>query len=754
MTTDIDAAQAKIHRLSRLYLTLSRCNHAVLESTSESDLLASACQIAVEAGELAMAWVAIIDPETGTIRVAERFGRGVEYLESVRISLDAEDPNGRGPTGMALREGHPVWCDNFMRDPRTAQWHDLGERFGWSASASLPLTSNGRIVGALNLYLTQRNAFDAATRELLGEIAAVISFGLGSFALEAARQEAEDRLRDSEDRYRSIVEHSRDAILLTAPDGRILAANPAACRIFGCTESDILRLGRNGLVDTADPRVTAAVEERKRTGSFSGELTMRRHDGERFPAELSTSVFQTHSGEVRTSMLIRDVTERKRNETQLAYLAQHDALTGLPNRLLLTDRLNLAIAQAERAGTSLALMFLDLDRFKQVNDLMGHELGDQVLHQAAQRLKACVRASDTLSRQGGDEFLIVLPTIDSPEAAVPVARKLLDTLVTPFSLGDREMVLSGSIGIACYPEDGTDADSLLRNADAAMYVAKDLGRNRYQFYSPAMNEQIRERLMLEIDLRRAIERGQFFLNYQPQFAFTNRLVIGLEALARWQHPTLGLIPPDQFIPMAENSGLIVPIGAWVLETACHQQAAWIAEGLVNGPMAVNVSMHQFRQPDFIERVTDALSRSGLPACHLELEVTESVFMQDLGQVMQTLVALRSLGVRLSIDDFGTGYSSLSHLKKLPIYRLKIDQSFIRGLPFDQENAAIAGAIISMGKRLGLEVLAEGVETQEQARYLHSLECDAGQGYLFARPMAARECTDFLRDGAGATPAPS
>ncbi|CAM3320230.1 EAL domain-containing protein [Halomonas lysinitropha] len=754
MTTDIDIAHAKIHRLSRLYLTLSRCNQAVLESASESDLLASACQIAVDAGELAMAWVATIDPETGTIRVAERFGRGVEYLESVQISPDAEDPNGRGPTGTALREGHPVWCDNFMRDPRTAQWHALGERFGWSASASLPLTSNGHVVGALNLYLTQQNAFDAATRELLGEIAAVISFGLGRFALEAARQEAEDRLRDSEDRYRSIVEHSRDAILLTAPDGRILAANPAACRIFGCTESDILRLGRNGLVDTADPRVTAAVEERRRTGSFSGELTMRRYDGERFPAELSTSVFQTHSGEVRTSMLIRDVTERKRNEAQLAYLAQHDALTGLPNRLLLTDRLNLAIAQAERDGTSLALMFLDLDRFKQVNDLMGHELGDQVLHQAAQRLKACVRASDTLSRQGGDEFLIVLPNIGSPETAVPVARKLLDTLITPFSLGDREMVLSGSIGIACYPEDGTDADSLLRNADAAMYVAKDLGRNRYQFYSPAMNERIRERLMLEIDLRRAIERGQLFLNYQPQFAFTNRLVIGLEALARWQHPTLGLIPPDQFIPMAENSGLIVPIGAWVLETACQQQAAWIAEGLIDGPMAVNVSMHQFRQPDFIERVTDALSRSGLSACHLELEVTESVFMQDLDRVMQTLEALRSLGVRLSIDDFGTGYSSLSHLKKLPIYRLKIDQSFIQGLPLDQENAAIAGAIISMGKRLGFEVLAEGVETQEQARYLHSLECDAGQGYLFARPMAARECTDFLRDGAGATPAPS
>jgi diguanylate cyclase (GGDEF)-like protein/PAS domain S-box-containing protein len=499
MTTDLEVAHARIHRLSRLYLTLSRCNHAVLESPSESALLASACRIAVEAGELAMAWVAMIEPETGVVRVATSFGRGVEYLEGVQISLDAEDPNGRGPTGTALREGHPVWCHDFMQDPKTAQWHALGESFGWGASAALPLTSEGRIVGTLNLYLTEHDAFDEESRELLGEIADVISFGLGRFALEAARQEAVNRLRESEDKYRSIVEHSHDAILLTTTDGRILSANNAACRVFGCTETDIQRLGRNGLVDSADPRVAAAIEERRRTGSFSGELTMVRFDGERFPAELSTSVFQTHNGELRTSMLIRDVTERKRNEARLTYLAQHDALTDLPNRLLLTDRLELAIAQARRSGKSLALMFLDLDRFKQVNDFLGHDLGDQVLRQAAQRLKACVRASDTLSRQGGDEFLVVLPDIDSPEAAITVARKLLETLATPFSLGGRDVVLSGSIGIVCYPEDGGDADALMRNADAAMYVAKGLGRNRYQFYSPGMNE----RLALEADLRRS-----------------------------------------------------------------------------------------------------------------------------------------------------------------------------------------------------------------------------------------------------------
>ncbi|MEQ6918228.1 EAL domain-containing protein [Halomonas aquatica] len=752
---ELDDIHAKIHRLSRLYLTLSRCNGAVLEATSESDLLAAACQIAVEAGELALAWVAMIDPQTGTVRVAEHFGRGVECLEGMQVSLDAEDPRGRGPTGTALREGHPVWCDDIMQDPQTAQWHAIGKGFGWSASAALPLTnSEGRVIGALNLYLTQQNPFDEETRELLGKIATVISYGLGRFTQEAARQQAEDLLRESEDRYRKLVENSHDAILLTAPDGRILSANHAACRIFRCAESDIQRLGRNGLVDTNDPRLAAAIEERKRTGSFSGELTMVRYNGEHFTAELSTSVFETHNGELRTSMLIRDISERKRNEARLAYLAQHDALTELPNRLLLGDRLEQAIAQAKRLGKSLALMFLDLDRFKQVNDLMGHDLGDQVLREAAQRLKACVRASDTLSRQGGDEFLILLPDIASPEEAIPVARKLLETLAKPFSPGDEEMVLSGSIGIACYPEDGRDTDALIRNADAAMYVAKDLGRNRYQFYSPEMNERLQQHLSLEADLRRAIEGNQLFLAYQPQFDFTQRRVIGLEALARWQHPTLGLVLPEQFIPMAEENGLIEPIGAWVLETACRQQAAWVAEGLTDGSMSVNVSLQQLRQPDFIELVTDTLSRSGLPARHLELELTESVVMQELDRVMQTLETLPSSAVRLSIDDFGTGYSNLSHLKKLPIHRLKIDHSLIRGLPLDQENAAIAGAIISMSKRLGFEVLAEGVETQEQASYLHSLECDAGQGYLFAGPMSAQDCTDFLRDQAGARPVPS
>ncbi len=436
--------------------------------------------------------------------------------------------------------------------------------------------------------------------------------------------------------------------------------------------------------------------------------------------------------------------ERRRIDERLAYMAQHDALTGLPNRLLLSDRLNVALAQAQRSGKRLALMFVDLDRFKNINDVFGHELGDQVLREVAARLSRCVRTADTVSRQGGDEFLVILPEINEEKDAAHVAEKLLATVTSPFVLDGTEIVLGGSIGIACFPENGHDVETLLRNADAAMYVAKRMGRSRYQFYSVEMNERALERLMLEGDLRHAIERGQLSVVYQPQVDLRTRAVVGLEALVRWCHPKLGLISPAQFIPIAEESGLIVPIGTWILEAACRQHASWVSQQLITGTVAVNVSANQFRQPDFVDVVMEALSRSGLQADLLELEVTESAVMHGLDEVLRKLDSLHKLGIKFAIDDFGTGYSSLSYLKQFPLYRLKIDQSFTRGLPEDRESGAIAQAIIQMGHSLGLDVLAEGIETKAQEDYLRSLECNAGQGYLYAKPIPADECTEYLR----------
>ncbi|MBS9405301.1 EAL domain-containing protein [Halomonas sp. TRM85114] len=429
---------------------------------------------------------------------------------------------------------------------------------------------------------------------------------------------------------------------------------------------------------------------------------------------------------------------------RLTYMAQHDILTGLPNRTLFTDRLDVAIVQAKRSGKPLALLFMDLDRFKNVNDVFGHALGDGVLSEVAIRLATCVRASDTVSRQGGDEFTVILTELDHIQDAARVAEKLLAVVASPFIIDGTEVVVGISIGIACFPENGRDATALLSNADAAMYVAKKESRHHYQFYSASMNAWAQGRLTLESDLRHAIKRDELFVMYQPQVDLATGAIVGLEALARWRHPTQGLISPDTFIPLAEECGLIVTIGAWVLETACRHHALWVAENLIVGTVAVNVSAHQFRQPEFVEKVEQVLVHSGLSAAHLELEVSESVVMQDLHEVMDKLEKLHRLGVKLAIDDFGTGYSSLSYLKKFPIHRLKIDQSFTRGLPGDRENSAITQAIISMGRSLELDVLAEGIETREQEAYLRSLACHRGQGYLYARPFPATECADYLR----------
>ena len=436
--------------------------------------------------------------------------------------------------------------------------------------------------------------------------------------------------------------------------------------------------------------------------------------------------------------------ERTRTDERLAYMAQHDALTDLPNRLLLTDRLQVAVAHGERAGTRLAVLFMDLDRFKNVNDVFGHDVGDQVLREVAIRLKSCVRAEDTVSRQGGDEFLVVLPEIEAEQDAARVAEKLINALAHPFTLDGSEVVISGSIGIACYPENGSGPEALLRNADSAMYAAKDRGRNRYQFYSAEMNARAAERLLLEVDLRRAMELDQLYLVYQPQLDLGCMHVVGVEALIRWAHPHRGIIAPTQFIPIAEESGLIVAIGSWVLETACTQHARWVRDGLVDGTVAVNVSAQQFSQPDFVDVVAAALARSGLAPGRLELEVTESAVMRDLEEVLRKLQALCALGVKLAIDDFGTGYSSLSYLKKLPLHRLKIDQSFTQGLPDDRESGAIAQAIISMGHSLRFDVLAEGIETQAQQDFLKALGCNAGQGYLYARPLDGQACGQYLQ----------
>ena len=443
--------------------------------------------------------------------------------------------------------------------------------------------------------------------------------------------------------------------------------------------------------------------------------------------------------------LARLAIERQLTEERVRHMAHHDALTGLPNRILLEDRLKQAMFYAQRYGRLVTVVFIDLDNFKLVNDSLGHGVGDELLKIIADRMVKCVRRTDTVVRLGGDEFVILL--FDQPDQTAtitPTLQKIQETMAQPVLIGGHKLMISGSMGLATYPVDGTDTETLLRNADAAMYRAKELGRNGYQFYTSEMNSKIQERLALQDGLRHAIAHGEFRLLYQPQVDLHSGQIIGVEALIRWQHPELGMVSPVRFIPLAEESGLIVPIGDWVIHTACRQNKAWQEAGMPPITMSVNISARQFMDKKLVGSVAQALQTSGLDAKYLELELTETMIMQNQQQAIATMQELQATGVQLSIDDFGTGYSSLSALKSFPICRLKIDQSFVRDIPGDESDKAIATAVISLGHRLNLKVIAEGVETEAQQSFLRDNGCDEMQGYLFSKPVPPEEISQLLQ----------
>ncbi len=469
----------------------------------------------------------------------------------------------------------------------------------------------------------------------------------------------------------------------------------------------------------------------------------RRKDGSLYPVEIRLQLSRQESPPVFVAFVM-DITERTQIEQQLQYMAHHDALTALPNRVLFTDRLSQSLAHAERRNQLVAVLFMDLDRFKLINDTMGHDFGDRALQALAGRLNECVRAGDTVARLGGDEFAIVLDDIASADDVVQIARKILSVLSRSFELDEREFFITTSIGISLFPLDGKDTETLLKHADIAMYRSKDQGRNTYQFYSSDMSAKTFERLSMETNLRHALERKEFILYYQPQIDLLSARVTGVEALLRWQHPDLGLIMPREFIPILEDTGLIIPVGEWVLHNACLQARAWNDTELKPLRMSVNLSSRQFNEPKFVDMLGRVLEDTGLKPSLLELEITESILMQNVGTTISTLNAISDMGIRLAVDDFGTGYSSLSYLKRFPIDTLKIDQSFIHDIMQDPDDAKLVEAIIALGRALHLNIIAEGVETEAQADFLRSHNCDCLQGYLLYSPQAAQDLEKQLR----------
>lgn len=467
--------------------------------------------------------------------------------------------------------------------------------------------------------------------------------------------------------------------------------------------------------------------------------------GEEFAIEDSAAPIKSEEGEMLGVVLVfHDVSNAKQMAEKMSYLAEHDFLTDLPNRLLLTDRITQALNAAKRKKSRVAIIYLDIDHFKKINDTLGHEVGDQLLKFLSKKLQSCIRTTDTISRQGGDEFVILLSEIDSPMAPAEIAHKLLNATNDYYQIGTHELKVSASIGISIYPEDGESADMLMRNADAAMYYAKGLGRNNYQFFTKELSTRIADQVALENRLHKAANQNEFVLMYQPKISLKTGKIVGAEALIRWQHPENGMIAPNVFIPTAEDTGLIKVIGQWVLSEACRQNKAWQNMGLRPIPVAINVSAVELRHTGFLNEVSKVLLQSGLNPQYLELEVTETVAIHGDSEGIRDLISLKDMGVRLSIDDFGTGFSSLSYLKRLPIDTIKIDKSFIRDIKTDANDAAIITAIIKMSHSLNFKVIAEGVETAEQLAYLKQYECDEMQGFYFSKPLTAEEFSILLK----------
>jgi diguanylate cyclase (GGDEF)-like protein/PAS domain S-box-containing protein len=656
-------------------------------------------------------------------------------------------PLGQGVTEKVLRSGQPL----LTSPPTFAQMRRAGDvelvghpSVDWMG---VPLKRGSEAFGVIALQ-----SYDESVRYTPEDLK-LLAFVSRQVATALDRRQAEDALKESEARFRTLADTAPCAIFIYQGT-RIVYANAFMEALSGYSREELQ--GMN-FWDTVHPdfrnlvRLRGLARQEKESMPGAYEFKFLRQDGSERWVQFSASSID-FGGRAAALGTAFDITERKRAEEQIRNLAYHDALTGLPNRLLFQDRLSVAVAQAHRLGHRVAVLFLDVDRFKMINDSLGHSRGDRLLQQVSERLSLCVREGDTVARLGGDEFTLILPGLLKAEDVAKVADKILESLRQPFQLEGRELYVTASIGVSLFPDDGRDTETLLKYADTAMYRAKEQGRDGYQLYQVGMTETAVSRLAAESSFRRAAAQKELVVYYQPLCEIGSGSVYGVEALLRWHSPDSGVIPPSEFIGLAEVTGLILPIGGWVLKTACAQVVEWHRQGHEGLALSVNLSARQFLQPDLVAQVKSALQESALPPHLLELEITETSAMQNAESTVETLYELKALGVRVAIDDFGVGHSSLGYLKRLPIDSLKIDHSFVRDITTDPDDAAIATAVIALAHTLKLTVVAEGVETTEQLAFLRDRRCDRMQGYLLSPPLPADACLRFL-DRRPVAPAP-
>ncbi len=639
---------------------------------------------------------------------------------------------GYGSCGTSAALGEPVIVDDVRNHPYWASYIDLTDREGIRACWAIPFKDeSGAVLGTLGIYHDKIRSPSDDDLHLIGEFARIAG-------LAVQRANAETKLRQAA----AVFNSTREGVVITDLVPRIIAVNPAYTEITGYDEADVI--GCNPAVLQSNRQDEAFYQSLWANllehGYWQGEIWNRRKNGEVYPQLLAISTVRDSEGAPKNYVgVMTDISQIKKSEANLQRLAHYDPLTDLPNRLLIHSRLEHALAHGQREGTQVAVLFLDLDRFKNVNDSLGHPVGDHLLRALTRRLHQRVRGDDTFGRLGGDEFLIILDSIHRPEDATNVARKLIQVLEEPFELPNgKEIYVGASIGISLYPQDGEEATTLIQHADAAMYQAKEQGRNTLRFYTPALTAAANKWMEMESHMRRGLSNGEFILHYQPQVEIESGRLMGCEALLRWDDPVAGLVSPADFIPLAEDTGLMIPLGEWVLHAACAQYKEWLDKGMHDFCISINLSGRQLQQHDIVAQIAAVIEKYKLPADRIKFELTESMLMGRGEEAATLLNSIKALGVRISIDDFGTGYSSLAYLKRFPIDELKIDRSFVRDIPDDFNDAEIAAMIIAMARHLRLRVVAEGVETQEQADFLAAHGCEFYQGYLFRPPLPAEE----------------
>ncbi len=741
--TERKQAELRVQRLTKLYKALSETNKAIIRMQDEGELFPLVCRTAVELGGMKLAWVGTHNQDSEFIVPIAKHGSWEGVLDNLKVPYSQTSKEERSVTGTAFRESRTIIVNDFFNDRSTKPWHDNAKKLGWASVAAFPVLRNAQSFAVLTVCHEQVGAFDSETITLLEEMVMDLTFALDNFDREVQRKNAEEALRLAA----SVYAASNEAILITDKNNLIVGVNPAFIKITGYQPEEVIghnpSVLKSGIHD--DAFFKAMWDEINATGYWQGEIYDKRKNGDVYLKWLTINTVFNEDGTVNQHVaMFTDISQKKEAENLIWRQANFDFLTALPNRQMFHDRLEHEVEVTNRSKHPLALILLDLDNFKEVNDTLGHDMGDELLIQTASRLKSCVRETDTVARLGGDEFIILLSDVLKADVVERVCLDILQKLREPYYLNTEVAYISASIGVTIYPQDTHDIDTLIKNADQAMYDAKNQGRDRFSYFTPLMQAQSKMKMQIANDLRHALERGEFWLAYQPIVTLATGEIHKAEALIRWQHPKRGLIGPSEFIPIAEDTGLIMKIGEWVFTEAVKQLAKWRSAYHNKFEISVNKSPIQFRDEskDYLSW-PDQLHKLRLPGECVVVEITEGMLMESNDAVTKKLLAYRDAGIQVSLDDFGTGYSSLSYLKKFDIDYLKIDKSFINNLKPDSEDMALCEAIIVMAHKLGIKVIAEGVETLQQKELLLKAGCDFAQGYLFSKPIPAATFEDLF-----------